>query len=60
MFALLALILAIYTAYAAATGRVWIAQGPAARRVSVAERPAYFWICIFIYAGLAFAMAFLF
>jgi hypothetical protein len=60
MFVLLAIPLAIYVVYAAATGGIWIAQGPLARRVTRTESPVYFWICVAIYAGLAVALATLF
>jgi len=60
MFALLAVPLAAYTLYAAATGEIWVAQGARARRVSRHESPLYFWACVAVYAVLAVAMATIF
>lgn len=57
MFVLLAIPLALYVLYAAATGAVWVRQGPGGRRVARAEEPGYFWTCLGVYAGLAIAMA---
>jgi hypothetical protein len=53
MFAMLSIPLALYILYAAATGRVWIAQGPFARYVEREQRPVYFWACLGSYACLA-------
>lgn len=60
MFVLLALPLAAYTLYAAATGRIWVSDGPGARLVRRDESPTYFWSCVAIYAGLAVAMVTIF
>jgi hypothetical protein len=60
IFGLLSIFVAIYVAYAAVTGAVWVHQGPFARRIVRAENPAYFWTCVAIYAGLALAMATIF
>jgi hypothetical protein len=60
MFALLAIPLALYTLYAAATGEVVVKDGPGAKRVTRGDSPVYFWVCIAIYAGLATAMVTIF
>jgi hypothetical protein len=60
IFGLLAALLAIYVAYAAIIGEVWVHQGPFARRVVRAENPVRFWVSMTIYAGLALAMATIF
>jgi hypothetical protein len=57
IFRLLSILLAVYVAYAAVTGAVWVHRGPFARRVVRAEDPAGFWVSVAIYAGLAVALA---
>jgi hypothetical protein len=57
MFFALSIPLALYVVYAAVAGEVWVRQGAGARRVTREQSPAYFWVCITIYAGLAVAMA---
>lgn len=56
MFVVLGMVVAIYTAYAALSGEVVVAEGPGARRVRRGESPRYFWVCIAIYGGLSLAM----
>ena len=56
MFAVLGMAVAVYTAYAALSGEVVVAQGPGARRVRRVDSPGYFWVCIAIYGGLSLAM----
>jgi hypothetical protein len=60
MFLALAIPLALYVVYAAAAGEVWVRGGVGARLVTREQSPAYFWVCIAIYAGLAVAMATIF
>ncbi len=53
----LAILLAIYVAYAVATGGVIAKSGHGARRILREETPRYFWTVIAIYAALAIALA---
>ena len=56
MFDALGLCVALYTAYAAATGEVFAKAGPSGRTVSRHDSPEYFWVVIAIYAGLSAAL----
>lgn len=56
MFDALGVLVALYAAYAALTGEVYAKSGPGGRTVARAESPAYFWIVVAIYAGLAIAL----
>lgn len=56
MFKTLGVLLAFYTAYAAASGQVFAKSGPSGRTVSRADSPEYFWIVIVIYAALSAAL----
>jgi hypothetical protein len=56
MFDLLGLLLGAYTAYAAVTGRVFAKAGAGGVTVDRAERPAYFWAVVAIYAALSVAL----
>ncbi len=56
MFAIIGVLVAIYTGYAAVTGEVYAKSGPGARRVSRDDSPGYFWAVIGIYAGLSVAL----
>jgi hypothetical protein len=60
LFPLLGLLVGAYTIYAIVTGSVYAKSGPGGRLVSRAESPEYFWVVIAIYAGLTFALFFLF
>jgi hypothetical protein len=60
MFAVAGVGLALYTLYAAATGRVWSKSGPGARTISRDIAPDQFWVVIAIYAGLSLALMFFF
>jgi hypothetical protein len=52
--------LALYTLYAAATGRVWFKSGPGARTISRDISPDQFWIVIAICTGVSIALMFFF
>jgi hypothetical protein len=55
-FALLGILLGIYTAYAAFRGSVFVRHRAWGRTVHRDETPAYFWSCIAIYGGLSIAL----
>lgn len=57
MFKVLAVLVGLYTLYAAVTGRVYAKSRAWGRAVSRAESPEYFWVVIAIYAALALALA---
>lgn len=56
MFAALGLLLAAYTLYAAANGRVLAKHGPGARMILRIETPRYFWAVIGVYGLLSVAL----
>lgn len=56
MFKVLGIAIALYTAYAAATGAVFAKSGPRGRIVTRVATPRYFWTVIAIYAGLGVAL----
>lgn len=56
MFRLLAVLVGLYTLYAAIRGEVYAKSGARARTVSKAESPGYFWTVVAIYAGLSLAL----
>ncbi len=56
MFKILGAILAIYTVYAAVSGRVHAKSGMGGRTISRQDSPAYFWVVIAIYGGLSVAL----
>jgi hypothetical protein len=56
MFKLIGAMVALYTLYAAATGRVVAKSGPWARVVVKQDSPEYFWLVIAIYIGLSIAL----
>jgi hypothetical protein len=60
MFDVLGVLLALYTAYAVASGEVLAKSGPRARTVSRADSPRYFWVVIAIYACLSIALILIF
>ncbi len=55
-FRALGMVVALYVAYAASTGEVYIKSGLWGRRLQRDESPVYFWVIIVIYAGLSAAM----
>lgn len=56
LFDLLGACVAIYTAYAAATGRVYVRHRAWGRSVLRSDEPRYFWLNIVIYSLLAVAL----
>ena len=56
MFKLLGALLACYVAYAVLSGEVLAKAGAGSRSVQRSESPAYFWLVVFIYAGLSLAL----
>jgi hypothetical protein len=56
MFKVLGILLALYAAYAAASGKVYAKSGVSGRIVSRRDSPRYFWVVIIIYAGLSAAL----
>jgi hypothetical protein len=56
MFKAIGVVVALYTLYAAASGRVYAKSGPGGRMVSRRETPVYFWTVVAIYAGLSVAL----
>ena len=56
MFKALGALVGLYTLYAAVRGEVYAKSGAWGRTISRAESPAYFWVVIAIYAGLAVAL----
>jgi len=60
MFKALGILLAIYTAYAAAQGAVYAKHRAWGRTIRRSEEPRYFWAVIGIYGVLALALVFVF
>jgi hypothetical protein len=60
MFKLLGILVATYTAYAAAQGEVFARHRAWGRRIRRSEEPRYFWVVIAIYGLLALALVFVF
>lgn len=60
MFDVLGAVLAVYTLYAAMSGRVYARHRAWGRQVHREEEPTYFWIVIAIYALLAAMLVFWF
>jgi len=56
MFKVLGILVALYTFYAAFTGKVYAKSGPGGRLISRTDTPKYFWIVIAIYLGLSIAL----
>jgi hypothetical protein len=56
VFDALGVLVGVYTAYAALRGEVFAKAGPSGRTVSRADSPAYFWVVVAVYAGLAAAL----
>lgn len=56
MFDALGIVVALYTAYAAATGEIYAKSGLFGRTVSREQSPGYFWVVVAIYAGLSVAL----
>jgi uncharacterized BrkB/YihY/UPF0761 family membrane protein len=56
MFKLIGVLLALYTAYAAAQGEVYAKSRAWGRHIQRANEPRYFWVVIAIYALLALAL----
>jgi len=56
LFDLLGVLLALYTAYAAVTGSVFIRHRAWGRTVVRVEETTYFWMVIVIYALLSLAL----
>jgi hypothetical protein len=55
-FPALGLVVAIYVAYAASTGEVYVKSGLWGRRLQKDDSPLYFWAVIVIYATLSLAL----
>jgi len=60
MFRLLGIVVAIYTAYAAAQGEVFAKHRAWGRTIRRSEKPGYFWAVIGVYGLLALALVFIF
>lgn len=60
LFQTLGVLLALYVAYAIATGSVVVKDRWKSKRVQRDDTPREFWICIAIYAGLTVALLFVF
>jgi hypothetical protein len=56
MFTTLGALLAVYTVYAAFTGRVFAKAGARGTTVDREASPAYFWTVIAIYGALSIAL----
>ncbi|MGH6893159.1 MAG: hypothetical protein ACREEP_12950 [Dongiaceae bacterium] len=56
MFKAIGILVALYTAYAAVSGKVYARSGPGGRMISRRESPRYFRVVIAIYAGLSVAL----
>jgi hypothetical protein len=55
-FKVLGILAALYTAYAAISGKVYVKSGAGGKTVTRAESPREFWVSIGIYAGLSIAL----
>ena len=55
-FKVLGVLVALYTAYAAISGRVYVKAGASGKTITRAESPGQFWVSIVIYAGLSIAL----
>jgi hypothetical protein len=56
MFKAIGILVALYTAYSAARGKVYAKSGVGGRLVARRDSPHYFWTVIVIYAGLSVAL----
>lgn len=56
MFKLLGVVVFLYAAYAASSGKVWAKSGLSGDTISRAEKPVYFWAVVVIYFGLGVAL----
>jgi len=56
MFKALGVLVALYAAYAAVTGRVYARSGAWGRTISRQDSPEYFWTVVVIYFGLSLAL----
>ena len=56
MFKVIGGLLALYTAYAAISGKVSASSGVFRRTISRQDSPRYFWAVIIVYAGLSVAL----
>jgi hypothetical protein len=56
IFKRLGILVALYTAYAAATGKIYAKSGVGGRVISRRDSPRYFWVVVAIYAGLSVAL----
>jgi hypothetical protein len=56
LFKMLGIVIGLYAAYAALSGKVYARSGPAGRMVTRRESPRYFWIVVVIYASLSLAL----
>jgi len=55
-FKVLGVLVALYTAYAAISGRVYVKSGAGGKTVTRPESPREFWVSIVIYAVLSVAL----
>lgn len=55
-FKALGVLVGLYAAYAAATGKVYARSGVLGRTVTRQASPVYFWVVVIIYAGLGIAL----
>jgi hypothetical protein len=60
MFKALGVLVGLYTLYAVIKGEVYAKSGIWGKTISRMDSPAYFWVIVAIYAGLALALATIF
>jgi hypothetical protein len=60
VFALLGIVVLLYTMFAIARGEVYAKSGWRGRVVSRAESPEYFWVVVVIYSALGVALLIVF
>jgi hypothetical protein len=56
MFKVIGVLVALYTAYAAISGKVYASSGVFGRTILRRDSPRYFWTVIIVYAGLSVAL----
>lgn len=56
MFKALGVLVALYAAYAAISGKVYAKSGIGGRTISRQDSAGYFWVVIAIYVGLSVAL----
>jgi len=60
VFKLLGILVALYVAYAVATGQVYAKRGLWGSLCKRSERPLYYWAVVTVYSGLSVALILVF